>query len=151
MPAPEVIALYLEKRRVSECLWYWIQCTWDCGREIMVQNDARVHRAVRRNPRPRGGCTRCVKAKKTPSFSVCLQNHMSSATRMKVFCCLRSVYLLSSCDWPPFCEWQGDQIWLLLIPGVSIEKKQQLWSYSKLSNYILAPSTFSSHNLNVMK
>jgi hypothetical protein len=21
-------------------------------------------------------------------------------------------------DWPPFCEWQGEQIWLLLIPRV---------------------------------
>jgi hypothetical protein len=22
------------------------------------------------------------------------------------------------CDWPPFCEWQGEQIWQLLIPRV---------------------------------
>jgi hypothetical protein len=23
------------------------------------------------------------------------------------------------CDWPPFCEWQVEQIWLLLIPRVT--------------------------------
>jgi hypothetical protein len=27
------------------------------------------------------------------------------------------------CDWPPFCEWQGEQIWLLFIPRGHIGRK----------------------------
>jgi hypothetical protein len=29
-----------------------------------------------------------------------------------------SGYYFKGCDWPPFCEWRGEQIWQLLIPRV---------------------------------